>query len=65
MPTTNAERDIERAEGLRQLAKRTKSEKAKRELGKAADRFEERGAAKASKLGRLRRKSSKPASSLR
>jgi len=56
MPTPAAERDIERAEGLRKLATRAKSPAAKAELNRAADRFEDRGARKASKLGRRARR---------
>ncbi len=56
MPETAAERDIERAEGLRKLATRAKSASAKADLNRAADRLEKRGAAKAGRLGRRRRK---------
>jgi len=56
MPTPTAERDIERAEGLRKLATRVKSVGAKAELNRAADRLEASGARSASKLGRRRRK---------
>ncbi len=57
MPTPAAERDIERAEGLRKLGTRAKSAAAKAEFNRAADRLEARGARSASKLGRLRKKS--------
>ena len=56
MPTPSAERDLERAEGLRKLATRAKSPSAKAEFNRAADRFEARGASKAGKLGRRPRK---------
>lgn len=56
MPETAAERDIERAEGLRKLATRAKYPSAKSKLNAAADRLEYRGATKAGKLGRRRRK---------
>jgi len=65
MPSTNAERDIERAEGLRKLATRAKSVSAKNELNRAADRFEIRGAKKASRLGIRRRKRATPAFTVR
>ena len=58
MPTPAAERDIERAEGLRKLATRAKSAAAKAEFNRAADRLETRGARSASKLGRRRRRTS-------
>jgi len=60
MPVTSAERDIIRAEDFRKLATRTKSRTAKADLNSAADRLEERGAKKASRIGRRRRKASVP-----
>jgi len=55
MPTSSAERDLQRAEDLRKLATRAKSPSAKSDFNAAADRLEQRGARKANKLGRRRR----------
>lgn len=64
MPTPAAERDIERAEGLRKLAKRAQSASAKSAFNRAADRLEDRGARSANKLGKRHRTGSSKGSKI-
>lgn len=53
---TSAEKDLERAQDLREMGKKAKGQRARAQFEKAASRLEERAAKKAGKLGRRARR---------